>query len=137
MCTINQDHMMYGSWDIKRKGQSFFVILGHVLTFDPPNNPKNQSFEKKTPGDISILHLCNTNDDHMMYGSWDTERDRQNFFSFWTIFWTFMPLPLTTERIKILKKWKKNKWRYHHFTQAYHKWQSYDIWFLRYGTWRM
>ena len=51
---------MYGSWDIKRKGQSFFVILGHVLTFDPPNNPKNQSFEKKTPGDISILHLCNT-----------------------------------------------------------------------------
>ena len=98
---------MYGSWDIKRKGQSFFVILGHVLTFDPPNNPKNQSFEKRTPGDISILHLCNTNDDHMMYGSWDTERDRQNFFSFWTIFWTFMPLPLTTERIKILKKWKK------------------------------
>ena len=23
MCTINQDHMMYGSWDIKCKGQSF------------------------------------------------------------------------------------------------------------------
>ena len=74
MCTINQDHMMYGSWDIKCKGQSFFVILGHFLPFDPPNNPKNQNFEKM----------------------------------------------------------KKSTWRYHHFTQVYHKWQSYDIWFLRY-----
>ena len=24
---------------------------------------------KKIPGDITILHLCTTNDDHMMYGS--------------------------------------------------------------------
>ena len=41
------------------------------MPFDPPNNPKNQNFEKnrKTPGDIIILHLCTTNDDHMMYGS--------------------------------------------------------------------
>ena len=56
----------------------FFVILCHFLLFDPPNNPKNQSFEKmkkkKTPGDI-ILRLHTTND-HMMYGSWDTEHDR-------------------------------------------------------------
>ena len=29
LCTINQDHMMYGSWDIKCKEQSFFVILDH------------------------------------------------------------------------------------------------------------
>ena len=56
--------------DIKCKGQFFFVILGHFLPFDPPNNPKNQNFEKikKTPGNIIILHLCTTNDDHM-YGS--------------------------------------------------------------------
>ena len=45
MCTKNQDHKMYGSLDIKCKGQ-FFVILGHVLPFDPPKNPKNQNFEK-------------------------------------------------------------------------------------------
>ena len=32
------------------------------------------------------------------------------------------------------KFWKneKNTWRYHQFTQVHHKWQSYDIWFLRY-----
>ena len=62
---------MHGSWDIKCKGQSYFVILDHVLPFDASNMPKNQNFEKieKTPGDIIILHLCATNDDHMMYGS--------------------------------------------------------------------
>ena len=42
--------------------------------------------------------------------------------------------PLTTQKIKILKKWK-NTWRYYHFTQVYHKWQSYDVWFLRYQVW--
>ena len=49
----------------------FFVILVHFLAFDPPNNLKNQSFEKikKTPEDIIILHLQSTNDDHMVYGS--------------------------------------------------------------------
>ena len=66
----------------------------------------------------------------IIYGSWDTECDRQNFFLFWTIF-----CPLTTQKIKILKKWK-NTWRYHHFTQVYHKWQSYDVWFLRYEAWQ-
>ena len=44
----------------------------------------------------------------------------------------YTPSPLTTQRIKILKKWKKkNTWRYHHFTQVHHKWQSYDFW----STW--
>ena len=38
---------------------------------------------------------------------------------------------------KNLKKWKKTKkhWRYH-FIHVYHKWQSYNVCFLRYGTWR-
>ena len=44
----NQDHIMHGSF-LRYKGQrtEFFVILGHFLLFDPPNNPKNQNFEKK------------------------------------------------------------------------------------------
>ena len=41
---------------------------------------------------------------------------------------------LTTLKIKNLKK--KNSWIYHHFTQMYHKWHSYDAWFLRYETWQ-
>ena len=41
----------------------------------------------------------------MMYRSWDIKRDGQNFLPFWTIFCLFTPL--TTQKIKILKKWKK------------------------------
>ena len=34
------------------------------------------------------------------------------------------------------KFWKneKNTWRHDHFPNFYHKWQSYDIWFFRYGV---
>ena len=30
----------------------------------------------------------------------------------------------------------QNAWRYCHFTYVYHKWQSYDVCFLRCGTWQ-
>ena len=70
MWTINQDHMMYGSWDIK-----FFVILGYFLTFDPPNNPEIQNFEKIKK--IIILHISSINENHdvwfLRYGAWQTE----------------------------------------------------------------
>ena len=33
LCTINDNHMMDGSWDIKHDGQNFFVILNHFLSF--------------------------------------------------------------------------------------------------------
>ena len=61
---------------------------------------------KKFAGDIIILHMCTKNHNHMMYGSWDMECDRQNFLSLWTAFCSFNPLG--TQKIKILKKWKKH-----------------------------
>ena len=62
---------------------------------------------KKTTGDIIILHMCTINDNHMMSDFWDMEHNRQNFLSFWTV---FCPITLlTTQKIKILKKWKKKK----------------------------
>ena len=69
----------------------FFVILDYFLPFYPPNNPKNQNFQKlkKAPGDAIILHRCTINDNYMMYGSWDTECDGQNILSFWTMFCPF------------------------------------------------
>ena len=62
---------------------------------------------KKTPGDITILHNCTKNHDHMLYCSWDMARDRCNsYFSFQAIFCPFTPL--TAPKIKISKKkWKK------------------------------
>ena len=82
-------------------GPFFFSLL-------PPNNLKNQNFEKmeKKPGDITILHQCTKNPDHRLHCSWDTMHGRCNFyFSFWAIFCPFTPL--TTYKIKISRKWKK------------------------------
>ena len=84
----------------------FFVILDHFFPSYPPNNQKNQNFEKMKilPGDIIILHMCTINDNHMMHGSWDNERNRKIFF---VILNHFLPFyPLTTQKIKILKNWK-------------------------------
>ena len=59
---------------------------------------------KKPPGDIILFHICTKNEDHRMYGSWDIRRNRPSFLSFWAI---FCPLTLlTTQKIKILRKWK-------------------------------
>ena len=82
----------------------FFVILDHFLHFYPPKNLKNQNFEKmkKLSGDIIVLHRCNINDNHMMYGS--CEQHRQNFLSFWTIFCPFTPLTTWKNEEKKMKK---------------------------------
>ena len=139
MCTINENLMMYGSWDMEHDRHNFlsFCNIFCTLTLPPstsPSNSRNQSSEnmKKKLGDIITLHMCTINDNHMMYGSWDMECNRQNLFSFWTVFCSFTPL--TTQKIKILKN-GRNAWRYHYFTLVYHKWQSYDVRFLRYGVW--
>ena len=75
--------------------------------FPPPNNLKNQHFEKmkKIPRDSIILHMCTINDNNMMNDSWDIEHDGHNFLSFWTIFCTFTSL--TTQKIKHFEKMKK------------------------------
>ena len=44
-------------------------------------------------------------------------------------------IPLTTRQNKLLKKRKKRLDIYHHFTKLCHKWQSHDVWFLRYEAW--
>ena len=83
MCTENEDHMMYGSWDIRCDRLSFFVILGHFLPFDPLINPNNQNFENINRSlEILSCVMCTRNENHMIYSSWDMERHRQNFLSF-------------------------------------------------------
>ena len=96
-CTINDKHMIYGSWDINCNKQIFFVILGNFLLFQSPNDPKNENFKKKImkeiPGDFIILHKCTKTYDHRLYYSWDMVRDKCNCcFSFFSIFFPFLPL---------------------------------------------
>ena len=89
---------------------------------------------KKTPGNIVILHISAINDNHMMYNSWDMERDGHSILSFWTVFCPFTPL--WTQKIKVLKKWKNQFEDIIILQMVYHKWQSCDVWFLRYGVQR-
>ena len=79
-CNMNDNHMMYGSWDTKC--DRIFCHFGPLSKFW-----KNE----KTPGDIIILQMCTINDNHIICGSWDMKRDRQNFLLFWTIFLLFLP----------------------------------------------
>ena len=62
----------------------------------------------------------------MIYGSWNIRCNRKKFLSFWSF---FALSALENQDFKI----EKNTWRYH-FTHLHHKWQSYDVWFLRYGV---
>ena len=126
-CTINENHMIYGSPDINCNRQIFFVILCHFWPFYPLTAQKI----KKMPGDIIILHKCTKNHDHMLYCSWDMACDGCNcYFSLWAIFWPFTPL--TPGKMKISKIWKKCLG----ISSLYMCITNYDddVWFLRYGA---
>ena len=74
MCTINDSHMMYGSWDMECNRQNFLSFWTVFCPFTPLWTQKIKIFQKwkKTPADIIILQMCTMNDSHMMtYGSWD------------------------------------------------------------------
>ena len=119
--------LRYGAW------QNFFSFWSIFCPFTPLTTQKIKILKKKPPGYIIILQKCTIHDNHMMYSSWGMKHDRQNFSVFWAIICP--STPLTTQKIKILKKWK-NTWKYH-FTQVYQKSWSYAILFLRYSTWQM
>ena len=85
-CTINDNYMIYGFWDMKCNR---YVILSFGPFFFCPLTKawkmKISKQMKKTPGDIIILHKCTKNHDHMLYCSWDMAHDRCNcYFSFST-----------------------------------------------------
>ena len=89
------------------------IIFGHSGPFFvllPTMDLENQNFEKmkKKHGNIFILQMCTINESHMMYGSWDMEYNRQNFFVILDHFFALLT-PLTICKIKILKKWKNHQ----------------------------
>ena len=91
----------------------FFVIFSHFLPSYPLTAwkmkiSKKKKKMKKRPkklGDIITLQKCTKNHDHRLYCSWDTAHYRCNYFSIWAILLPFMPL--TAQKMKISKKWKK------------------------------
>ena len=105
ICTTNDNHMMYGSWDIEHDKQKLVILIPFLPCYPLWTQKFKFWKNKKTPEDIIYLQMCTINDRHMMYGSWDMECNKQNFLSFWTTFCSFTPL--TTWKINILKRFKK------------------------------
>ena len=68
----------YDSWNTRCDRQTFLSFWAFFFPFHPLTTWKIKFFTfKKTPGHIIILYICTTNDNHMMYGSWDMEHIRQ------------------------------------------------------------
>ena len=131
--TVLEIRQRQAEWD----RQNFLSFWAFFFPPPPvPNNLEKQNFEKmkKTAWTYYPLHLCSINEGHVINDSWNIRHDRQNFLSFWTIVCPFTTL--TIHKIKILKNWKKNAWRYYHFTHMHHKLQSHDVWYLRYQVQR-
>ena len=120
-------------WFLKFKVQQteIFVILGHFLPFQPSHNSENQNFK------IEKTHLYHTWQSYdvclLRYGVWRTK-----FLLFWTVFCPFTtPPPSPSSNNPKNQNFEKIGWRYYHFIQVYHKWQLYDVWFLRCGACRI
>ena len=87
LCVPKITIMMYASWNMECNRQYILSFWAIFCPFTPIITWKIKTLKKQNkPGYIIILHLCTTNNIHMMYGSWDMEHDRQNFLSFWAIF---------------------------------------------------
>ena len=120
----------YDVWFLRYGAQQtdFFVILGHFLPCYCISNLKNWTFEKmkKNLRDIIILHLCTTNYDHNMYGSWDAEHDRQNFLMLWPFFFFF---PGENQDFETMKEVSRNIIISHMCTKNYDQ--------MMFGPWDM
>ena len=90
MWTINENHMMYDTWDMEWDTQIFFLILDNFYClFTPLTTHKIKIFNKwKKPLEI---HKCTINDNNIMYSSWYMEHDWENFFVILDYFLPFYP----------------------------------------------
>ena len=106
ICDICDKWNKYKSHTCEEGGAHLRISFWHLLmNFEKPE--KNQNFEKnlqKIAGDIIILHMCTKNHNYMRYSFWNTKWEI--FLSFWANFYPLTP-PLTTQKTKIMKKWKK------------------------------
>ena len=89
---------------------------------------------KKFVGDITILHMCTKNHNHMRYSSWDTKWDRI-FCHFGPFFAFLTPCPPTTHKTKFKKKKKKKTSRDVIILNLRNKKaRSYDVCLFSYGV---
>ena len=112
----------------------YFSFWAIFCPFTPAWKMEISKEWKKKPGDIIILHKCTKTHDHMLYCSWDMTCDGCNsYFSFWAFFFCSFT-PITAQKIKISKKWKKHLVE---ISSLYQKLWLDNVRFLRYGAQQM
>ena len=106
MCSKIHNHMWYNSWHIECTRQNVLSFWAIFCPFNLLTTRKIKHFEKtkRQSGDIIILHLCVTND--IILCKLPEKWSATIFCHFWSVFCTFTLL--TTQKIKISKKWKKH-----------------------------
>ena len=106
---VYQKSRSYHVWFLRYKVQrtELFVILGHHLPFDPPNNPKNQNFEKIKKNAWRYYHFP------LVYNKWR-----------YVSFLRYRARQTENPGKSNFEKNENNSWRYCHFTHEYHKWST-------------
>ena len=124
--------MMYDSWDIKCKRQSFLWFWA-IFCPDTPNNPKNQNSEKiKKHLEILSFYTCVPQMTIIWYMVLEISSMPERIFCHFGLFLALLPPPpLPNNPEDIIR----TSWRYYHFTHKNHRSKSY-AWFLRYGVWQ-
>ena len=90
---------------------------------------------EKSVGDFIILLMCTKNRNHIRYGSWYREWDRQNFLSFRAIFCPFTLDNPENHNFEKLKKASGDVIILHMYTKNHN--HNYDVCCLRYGVWQI
>ena len=92
---VHQKSQSHDVWFLRQT--EFFVILGHFLPFylSPIMIPNIESSKKKWKKCLEILsfytYMCTSNDDHMIYGSWDMEHVTDRIFCYFGPFFALLP----------------------------------------------
>ena len=118
MCTKDHYHMMFATWDMECERHNFLSFWAILCPFTP--NPFTQVYHKWRSNDIWFLR-------------YKAQQAQQSFF---VILGHFSHFDRPNPKNQKFEKIKKNPWRYSNFTLVYHKWQSYDVCFWRYGAWQ-
>ena len=133
ICLVKR--VVYCSWNTKT--DRIFCYFGPLFVLLTPPHllwSQKSKFWKKMKKCLEILsfyiYTCTINEDHiMMYGSWKTRCDRQFFVTLGYFLIFQSPDNPENQNFKV----EKNTWRYH-FTHLHYKWQSCNVWFLKYGA---
>ena len=109
MCTINDNHLMYSSWNMEGDGQNLLSFWTVFCSFTPLKTRKIKIFIKwKTHLKIPSFYAnAKKNHDHMLHCFWDWLHDRYNsYFLFWANFTVLLCYFFTPKNQKLKKMTK-------------------------------